>query len=77
MRNTEWHQHELIALALAERHKLRAERAESELTRLRAQEPVAWQWIQSGHFRKNRPPAAEHFDWRPLYADPMPAKESK
>lgn len=31
VRSTEWHQHELIALALAERYKLRAEQAEARL----------------------------------------------
>lgn len=31
VRSTEWHRHELIALALAERYKLRAEKAEARL----------------------------------------------
>jgi len=31
VRSTEWHRHELIALALAERYKLRAEQAEARL----------------------------------------------
>jgi hypothetical protein len=37
-------------------------------------EAVAWQWLQTGHFRKSRPPTtAEPCAWRPLYAAPQPA----
>jgi predicted nucleic acid-binding Zn ribbon protein len=36
-------------------------------------EPVAWQWLQTGHFRKSRPPTtAEPGAWRPLYTAPQP-----
>ena len=36
VRNTEWHRHELIALALAERYNLRAEQAEARLAAIEA-----------------------------------------
>ena len=41
VRNTEWHHHELIALALAERYKLRAEQAEARLAAIDAAPTVA------------------------------------
>ena len=41
VRNTEWHQYELIALALAERYKLRAEQAEARLAVIDAAPTVA------------------------------------
>ena len=41
VRNTEWHQHELIALALAERYKLRAEQAEARIAAIEAAPVVA------------------------------------
>lgn len=31
-------------------------------------EPVAWQWMDSGHFRKKLPANATAADWRPLFA---------
>lgn len=40
-RNTEWHRCELIALALAERYKLRAERAEARLAAIDSAPTVA------------------------------------
>jgi hypothetical protein len=33
-------------------------------------EPVAWQWLDSGHFRKKLPATAETGAWRPLYTHP-------
>jgi hypothetical protein len=35
------------------------------------QEPVAWQWLDTGNFRKNLPTFAEPGAWRPLYVVPM------
>ena len=32
-----------------------------------AQEPVAWQWLKSGHMRKKIPKTATPEHWRPLY----------
>lgn len=32
------------------------------------QEPVAWQWLTTAHFRKNLPKDAEPGAWTPLYA---------
>ena len=69
----------------------RAERAESELARLRGQEPVAWMWndelgIPHASAGSKKPiwlessASAEYIrlaDLRPLYAEPMPAKETK
>lgn len=31
------------------------------------QEPVAWQWLDTGTFRKSLPASAEPGAWRPLY----------
>jgi hypothetical protein len=69
----------------------RAERAEAELARLRGQEPVAWMWNDElGCHRAlagSKKPiwlessaSAEYIrqaNLRPLYAEPMPAKEAK
>jgi hypothetical protein len=69
----------------------RAERAEAELARLRAQEPVAWMWndelgCHHASAGSKKPiwlessASAEYIrqaNLRPLYAEPMPAKESK
>ncbi|HEY9814430.1 MAG TPA: hypothetical protein V6D20_01280, partial [Candidatus Obscuribacterales bacterium] len=33
-------------------------------------EPVAWQWLDTAHFRKHLPKTAEAGAWRPLYAAP-------
>jgi len=41
-----------------------------------AQEPVAWQWLGSAHFRKKLPKNADITAWNPLYtAPPQPAQE--
>ena len=69
----------------------RAERAEAELARLRGQEPVAWMWNDelgcphaSAGSKKpvwlESSASAEYIrqaNLRPLYAEPMPAKELK
>ncbi len=34
------------------------------------QEPVAWQWLNTAHFRKNLPVNAESGAWNPLYTHP-------
>lgn len=31
-------------------------------------EPVAWQWLDTAHFRKRIPSNAVADEWRPLYA---------
>jgi len=33
-------------------------------------QPVAWQWLQSGHMRKKIPKTATPEHWRPLYTHP-------
>jgi hypothetical protein len=39
-------------------------------------QPVAWQWLDTAHFRKHLPKDAEPGVWRPLYAAPTaPVKE--
>jgi hypothetical protein len=52
---------------------------EEEITALRAalaqeeqqeQEPVAWQWLNTAHFRKKLPANAESGAWNPLYTTP-------
>ena len=35
-----------------------------------AQEPVAWQWLGSAHFRKKLPKNADITAWNPLYTAP-------
>jgi hypothetical protein len=37
--------------------------------------PVAWQWLDTAHFRKAVPAGAEAGAWRPLYAHPAPSAE--
>ena len=37
---------------------------------LPVQEPVAWQWLGSAHFRKKIPKNADVSAWNPLYANP-------
>jgi hypothetical protein len=34
------------------------------------QKPVAWQWLNTAHFRKNLPANAESGAWNPLYTAP-------
>ena len=34
------------------------------------QEPVAWQWLDTGTFRKSLPASAEPGAWRALYTTP-------
>ena len=38
------------------------------------QEPVAWQWLNTGHFRKKLPRTAELGNWQPLYTHPPQRK---
>jgi hypothetical protein len=33
-------------------------------------EPVAWQWLNTAHFRKKLPKDAERGAWNPLYTAP-------
>ena len=35
------------------------------------QEPVAWQWLGSAHFRKKIPKNSDTSDWSPLYRTPQ------
>ena len=39
-----------------------------------AQEPVAWQWLGSAHFRKKLPKNADITAWNPLYPTPPQRK---
>jgi hypothetical protein len=34
------------------------------------QEPAAWQWMGTGHYRKHLPKDAEKYCWKPLYTEP-------
>jgi hypothetical protein len=38
------------------------------------QEPVAWQWLTTAHFRKKLPKDAERGAWNPLYTTPPAAQ---
>ena len=40
------------------------------------QEPVAWQWLDTAHFRKKIPADATPSHWRPLYTAPLQRKEN-
>jgi hypothetical protein len=35
------------------------------------QKPVAWQWLNTAHFRKKLPKDAEKGAWNPLYTTPQ------
>jgi hypothetical protein len=39
------------------------------------QEPAAWQWLTTAHFRKKLPKDAEKGAWNPLYTHPQPKRE--
>jgi hypothetical protein len=41
------------------------------------QEPVAWQWLGSAHFRKQIPKNADVTAWNPLYTHPPQRTEKK
>ena len=43
---------------------------EQALAEQPTQEPVAWQWLKSGHMRKKIPKTATPEHWRPLYTHP-------
>lgn len=49
---------------------VRLQQAEARLAAIEAAPTVAWQWMDTGHFRKNKPDGALVFDWRPLIARP-------
>ena len=54
-----------------------AEHAMQEVQRLGQeieQEPVAWQWLGSAHFRKKLPKNADITAWNPLYTTPPQRK---
>jgi hypothetical protein len=38
-------------------------------------EPVAWQWLNTAHYRKKLPKDAERGAWNPLYTTPQPQRE--
>ena len=41
------------------------------------EEPVAWQWLHSGHFRKKIPANANKLEWYPLFLHPSPQDEQR
>ena len=54
-------------------YKALTEHAMREVQRLGQeieQEPVAWQWLGSAHFRKKLPKNADITAWNPLYTTP-------
>jgi hypothetical protein len=68
----------LLAFAKLVAEKALAEHAMRETQRLGQeieQEPVAWQWLGSAHFRKKLPKNADITAWNPLYT--TPPKETK
>lgn len=52
-------------------------RAAVQADRAQRGEPVAWQWLNTAHFRKNVPASATWSQWRPLYASPPPAAQAE
>jgi hypothetical protein len=53
---------------------IKSEKAMREVQRLGQeieQEPVAWQWLTTAHFRKKLPKDAEKGAWNPLYTTPQ------
>jgi hypothetical protein len=50
--------------------KLRLDEMQSITEQEYYQEPVAWQWLKSGHMRKKIPKTATPEHWRPLYTHP-------
>lgn len=57
-------------ISSANEWRQRAEQAEARLAAIESAPTVAWQWMDTGHFRKNKPDGALVFDWRPLIARP-------
>jgi hypothetical protein len=56
---------------------IKSEKAMREVQRLGQeieQEPVAWQWLTTAHFRKKLPKDAEKGAWNPLYTTPQQRK---
>lgn len=45
-----------------------------EADRQRRGEPVAWQWLDTAHFRKKIPSHSNAAEWRPLFTTPQPAE---
>ena len=52
----------LVGVCASEGHKIQAKQE---------QEPVAWQWLDTAHFRKKLPKDAGDGVWNPLYAAPQ------
>jgi hypothetical protein len=52
--------------------KLVADAIEQHISKqaLEQPEPVAWQWLNTAHFRKKLPKDAEKNAWNPLYTTP-------
>jgi len=50
--------------------KCEAALAQPPLPVQQAQEPMAWQWLGSAHFRKKLPKNADKTAWNPLYTTP-------
>jgi len=48
-----------------------------ELNPIDTVQPTAWQWLDSGHFRKKIPKHSNPAEWNPLYKSPaaQPAQE--
>ena len=47
-----------------------AEASKQDVQQEMEQEPVAWQWLDTGTFRKSLPSSAEPGAWNPLYTTP-------
>ena len=65
-----WCDTEIVITALLEALAEHAMREVQRLGQEIEQEPVAWQWLGSAHFRKKLPKNADITAWNPLYTTP-------
>ena len=49
----------------------------AELAAIKGQEVAAYQWLDTGHFRKKIPAASNKVEWRPLYAMPAASHDQE
>jgi hypothetical protein len=65
-----------------QQYKLLAEQFIQAIEQAEQAQPVAWQWLNTAHFRKKLPKDAEQGAWTPLYTappqrQPLPSEPTK
>jgi len=60
---------------MTKRARIGVESLRQAIAEAEKQEPVAWQWLTTAHFRKKLPKDAEKGAWNPLYTHPQPKRE--